>query len=92
MTISVIKTAINMGPARPTDQLQIVKNGFIIDFDQLQMQTTNLDYKSLAVLFFTSLLMITSDWQWQQTNKSVSEKHLSINIELKTKFLLQLAF
>ena len=28
----------------------------------------------------------------RSTNKSVSEKHLSINIELKTKFLLQLAF
>ena len=35
------------------DQLQMVENGFILDFDQLQiLQTTNLDYKSWAVFFY----------------------------------------
>ena len=34
------------------DQLQIVENGFILDFDQLKiLQTTNLDYKSRVILF-----------------------------------------
>ena len=72
------------------DKLKMVENGFILDFDQLQiLQITNLDYKSWVILFLTSLL-ITSDWQEQQTNKWISEKHLSAVNRLKTKFLLQL--
>ena len=47
--------------------------------------------QSWVVLFLTTLLMITSDWQEQQTKERISEKHLSaVNIEQKTKFLLQL--
>ena len=66
-----------------------VDNDFILDFDQLQiLQTTSLHYKSWVVLFLTSLLMLTSDNYFM-----ISEKHLSaVNIEQRTKFLLQLAF
>ena len=72
-----IKPWINSG-----DQLQMVENGFILDFDQLQiLQTTNLDYKSWAVffLYFTSLLMTTSGWQWQQIDKQIGFRKTFVN-------------
>ena len=69
------------------DQLQMVENGFILDFDQLQiLQTTNIaNYKPWlqvvggVFLYFTSLLMTTSGWQWQQIDKQIGFRKTFVN-------------